>query len=98
MQCIHECMIAIIRFSYEENYQKLNVFSASAGGCKQLEELFLSGCENVSKKGLRSMMRHLHGLRTLTLRGCHKLNDTEGYRLTLLLPFSVSITISLFIE
>eukprot|EP01035_Chromulina_nebulosa_P021049 gene21049-27276_t len=51
--------------------------TASAGGCKQLEELFLSGCENVSKKGLRSMMRHLHGLRTLTLRGCHKLNDTE---------------------
>jgi hypothetical protein len=59
-------------------YLFIYLAAASGGGCKRLEVLTLSGCENVSKKGLRSVMRHLHCLRTLTLRGCRKLNDTEG--------------------
>ena len=52
-------------------------YIASGGGCRELEVLTLSGCENVSRKGLRSMMRYLQALRRLTLRGCRKMTDAD---------------------
>jgi hypothetical protein len=54
--------------------------SASAGeeaGCRQLEVLTLSGCENFTQKGLKALMKNLRVLQQLQLKGCGRLTDND---------------------
>lgn len=52
-------------------------FIALAQGCPNLEILAISGCDNVTRKGIRSIFKSAASLKRLKIIGCRKIADAD---------------------